>query len=369
MDISPFSIYVLQPYWNYMIRFVPLNIAPNLITLIGFFGLTLNYLLVAYYIPLMEGPAPRWVYLTSAFAIEWYSLLDNLDGRQARRTRTSSPLGELFDHGCDCLAVAVGACTASSVFQFGPDYSVVVLITMSAAFWLATWEEYHTNTFFLGFINGPTEGLKIILAAYLWTFYAGPEFWWNDWRSVLPFPASWLAYLPYLQNREICVYLFSIAPMLITFYYNIQSVRTYKRKEGLAFGPAAMHLLPFFIFFGLMLGWYFNSHSLWAGHPHTLQIAAGFAFGEMASRLILAHLCKMPYAILQRPMLPLALALINSLSAHFLPSGALVDERIIMWAYLAVSLVGWMHYAYVIIGEVTAFLGIKCLSIPPQKHA
>ena len=31
--------------------------------------------------------------------VEWYSLLDNLDGRQARRTQTSSPLGELFDHG------------------------------------------------------------------------------------------------------------------------------------------------------------------------------------------------------------------------------------------------------------------------------
>ena len=32
---SLFSQYVLQPYWNYMIRFVPMWIAPNLITLIG----------------------------------------------------------------------------------------------------------------------------------------------------------------------------------------------------------------------------------------------------------------------------------------------------------------------------------------------
>ena len=30
--------------------------------------------------------------------------LDAIDGKQARRTGTSSPLGELFDHGCDSLS-------------------------------------------------------------------------------------------------------------------------------------------------------------------------------------------------------------------------------------------------------------------------
>jgi hypothetical protein len=31
-----------------------------------------------------------------------YQTLDALDGKQARRTKTSSPLGELFDHGKQC---------------------------------------------------------------------------------------------------------------------------------------------------------------------------------------------------------------------------------------------------------------------------
>ncbi len=30
-------------------------------------------------------------------------MLDNMDGKQARRTGTSSPLGMMFDHGCDAL--------------------------------------------------------------------------------------------------------------------------------------------------------------------------------------------------------------------------------------------------------------------------
>jgi phosphatidylglycerophosphate synthase len=34
-----------------------------------------------------------------------YQSLDAIDGKQARRTNSSSPLGELFDHGCDAISI------------------------------------------------------------------------------------------------------------------------------------------------------------------------------------------------------------------------------------------------------------------------
>lgn len=34
-----------------------------------------------------------------------YANLDCIDGKQARRTKSSSPLGQLFDHGCDAYIV------------------------------------------------------------------------------------------------------------------------------------------------------------------------------------------------------------------------------------------------------------------------
>lgn len=33
--------------------------------------------------------------------------MDAIDGKQARRTNSTSPLGELFDHGCDSLNIIV----------------------------------------------------------------------------------------------------------------------------------------------------------------------------------------------------------------------------------------------------------------------
>lgn len=41
----------------------------------------------------------RWIFLSWAVGLFLYQSLDAIDGKQARRTGTSSPLGEMFDHG------------------------------------------------------------------------------------------------------------------------------------------------------------------------------------------------------------------------------------------------------------------------------
>lgn len=46
-------------------------------------------------------PIPRWVFLVTAINVFVAYTLDGIDGKQARRTGTSTPLGELFDHGLD----------------------------------------------------------------------------------------------------------------------------------------------------------------------------------------------------------------------------------------------------------------------------
>lgn len=44
------------------------------------------------------------MYLVTAFGLFIYQSLDAIDGKQARRTNSSTPLGELFDHGCDSVS-------------------------------------------------------------------------------------------------------------------------------------------------------------------------------------------------------------------------------------------------------------------------
>ena len=87
-----------------------------------------------------------------------YQLLDVCDGKQARRTGNGSPLGLLFDHGCDAFNVIVGGVAVAASMQMGPTWRApgIVLAAM-VAFFFGTWEEYFTGVLYLPPFNGPNE--------------------------------------------------------------------------------------------------------------------------------------------------------------------------------------------------------------------
>lgn len=62
--------------------------------------------------------APYWTYLLCALGLFIYQSLDAIDGKQARRTNSCSPLGELFDHGCDSLSTGKLFIVVGGVIKF-----------------------------------------------------------------------------------------------------------------------------------------------------------------------------------------------------------------------------------------------------------
>ncbi|XP_050841205.1 choline/ethanolaminephosphotransferase 1 isoform X3 [Serinus canaria] len=98
---------IMQGYWEWLVGRVPAWIAPNLITIIGLLINILTTLLLVCYCPTATEQAPPWAYIACACGLFIYQSLDAIDGKQARRTNSSTPLGELFDHGCDSLSTDV----------------------------------------------------------------------------------------------------------------------------------------------------------------------------------------------------------------------------------------------------------------------
>ena len=78
-------------------------VAPNLLTLVALFWIISGALIWASQDGSYEMIFPRWTYVYVAFTVFMYQTFDAIDGKQARRTQTSSPLGQLFDHGCDAI--------------------------------------------------------------------------------------------------------------------------------------------------------------------------------------------------------------------------------------------------------------------------
>ena len=91
----------LTGYWNWLVSMVPASCAPNVLTLGGAICILQGFLIVQTYL----GTYPKLA-VSTACALGWtYFSLDAIDGKHARNTRQSSPLGELFDHACDNLSV------------------------------------------------------------------------------------------------------------------------------------------------------------------------------------------------------------------------------------------------------------------------
>lgn len=94
--------------------------------------------------------ASPWAYLSCAVGAFVYQALDAIDGKQARRTRTNTPLGELFDHGCDAITTFLAVLTALSAVAIHTEIKSAVFFT---ALLLSLNFVYHWQTYVCGVLH------------------------------------------------------------------------------------------------------------------------------------------------------------------------------------------------------------------------
>lgn len=372
VDKSPIAHYILKPYWSWAVELFPLWMAPNLITLCGLGFVALNVLCVIFWIPDLVGPGPSWLYYSFAAGLWLYSTFDNVDGKQARRTGTSSPLGELFDHGCDALNCSFGAIVQAAAMGLGHSwYSAFLLALTTLPFYMATWEEYHTGTLYLGYVNGPTEGLIIACITMLISGIVGPGFWTTELRDL--YGSGVPSFIPKGSNlfdlmvMSICI--LTVLTQLPLSLYNVYYVCRRRNSSFLATLPQ---------FFSITLYWI--CAYLWLASPYSyifedqhfilFALTLGIVFGRVATKIILAHVTKMAFPLYTVMLIPLlAGALLTNIPMYF-NTGPLLTrtgELYYLWAYFAFVVIAYFHWAFLVIDRFCAYLKINCLSIP-QKN-
>jgi ethanolaminephosphotransferase len=120
---------------------------------------------------------PSWFYFTYMVCFFMYRILDEMDGKQARRTGNSSPLGMLFDHGCDAFTVGFILMTTGRFLGFGDNLGTMMVVSGSVAlFHYTTLEEYYVGGLFLGFMNPVTDLSILVYGLYAYLGFAGNTF-------------------------------------------------------------------------------------------------------------------------------------------------------------------------------------------------
>ena len=151
----------MSPCLNKVVNILPYKLAPNLITL---FSLCCNIIAAIYtYNDVgfdFEKELKHKTCIIIGITQFLYQILDNLDGKQARRTGTSSPFGMLLDHGCDIFTNLLSGFNMTHILLLGNNnfWSFSCFFGLILGFYSMTYEEYKLGEMFFPIINATDEG-------------------------------------------------------------------------------------------------------------------------------------------------------------------------------------------------------------------
>ena len=367
IDTSPLSKYVMHPFWNQAVKLCPLWLSANVLTLLGWSLTVAVFLSLSYYDPHFmlafdaakgNSQIPRFVWLFCAFGQFMAHTLDGIDGKQARRTGTGSPLGELFDHGLDSTAAWLMGIGILSLFGLGDDTvwhweCYFIIVTVLFGFYIAHWEKYNTSVMFLPWAYDISQ---IWLAgSYLATFAFGLGL----WKIPIPGFGGWTI-CPLFKRCFFFLVALVVVPFSLFNQYRA-------RKETPADCPSVieglMPLVSLFSVTSLFTLWgYISADQLIITQLRLFLVAYGLLYANLNCRLIVAQMSSNQcdrFNVLALPIIPI-------LIVSYL---RLFSDTTILRCYTAFLVVAHIHYGVVVVQQLCDHLNIYCFSVskPPAK--
>ncbi|XP_069035016.1 ethanolaminephosphotransferase 1 [Lepisosteus oculatus] len=358
VDSNPLSVYVMHPFWNSVVKILPTWLAPNLITFTGFMFLVLNFMMLAFFDYDFYASAPdhqhvpSWVWiLAGLFNFTAYTL-DGVDGKQARRTNSSTPLGELFDHGLDSWACVFFVVTVYSIFGRGD--SGVNVVTLYYILWvvlfsfiLSHWEKYNTGVLFLPW--GYDISQVTISIVYIVTSVVGVEAW----------------YMPILWNiryRDLFTVMILGCAFLVTLPMSLYNVLKAYRNNSLKQSSLYESFLPFLspvLLFILSTVWVCLSPSdILQKEPRVFYFMVGTAFANITCKLIVCQMSNtrcQPLSWLLLPMAAVVLLVVSGVVQH--------SESLILHIWAAVVALAHIHYGVSVVHQLSEHFNIFAFSL------
>ncbi|XP_050561387.1 cholinephosphotransferase 1 isoform X6 [Spodoptera frugiperda] len=389
----------LQPWWCWLVSKTPLWLAPNLITILGLIVNVVTTLILVWFSPDARQDPPRWACALCALGVFIYQSLDAIDGKQARRTGSQSPLGELFDHGCDSIStvfIALGACIAVKLGEY-PTWMFFQCFCAMTLFYCAHWQAYVTGTLKMGRID-VTEAQYSIIAIHLVSATLGPSFWATqvggglEVRYSLALVAVGGAFLTVGallasivtggvgKNGSTVALPINISLNLISNYavvlfttYLVVGYVTVIMKGGVGKNgstvagtsilspviPFSLVVVPAFIIFQK------SESNVYQHHPSLYIMAFGMVAAKVTNRLVVAHMTKSEMDYYDWSLLGPAMLFLNQYFNHALP------EYYVLWLCTIWVCVDLIRYCGQICLEICGHLRIQLFRItsPPAAAA
>ncbi|CAK8987417.1 Uncharacterized CDP-alcohol phosphatidyltransferase class-I family protein 1 [Durusdinium trenchii] len=365
----------MNGFWLWCAELLPMSMAPNLVTLVGTGHLLLVVMLAQIFDPQLLGESPWWVYAINAWCLFVYQTMDAVDGKQARRTGTSSPLGQLFDHGCDSMGTTFIAVSLVSVLGFGASTNAIIIIaTVQIPFYLCQWEENHVHVLRAQVGNfGVTEGQFLSMGLNLSAAVFGSVFWQQtvaelvNTVSGLDLPG--LGGLEDAELRTIAVYVGGFFPFLLAMS-NVIAVF----KSNVNFARALILTIPLWLQQGIQVALHVLSpgKELFETHPVPFIVIMGMLHSHLSNRIIVASVCHIEIPLLQKIIMPIPfiIGLLVHENSHTNAASKMADKNTlatVLIVYGAFVVFQYFHFVLSVINSICLLLDINCLTIKDKK--
>ncbi|XP_077560968.1 choline/ethanolaminephosphotransferase 1-like isoform X4 [Haemaphysalis longicornis] len=298
---------------------------------------------------------PRWAFLLCALGLFVYQTLDACDGKQARRTGTSSPLGELFDHGCDSIStvfVALAVCIAVKLGSY-PAWMFFQCFVAITLFYCAHWQTYVSGTLRFGKFD-VTEAQFSVIMIHLISAIFGPDI----WATKVVFVELPLKFLP------LCIGVTAASFALVSYAGTIFTGGVGKNGSTVAGTsvlspsiPIALVVVPAFIIYQKSTG------GIYEHHPCLYIIAFGMVAAKVTNRLVVAHMCRSEMDYMDSALLGPGMLFLNQYFNTF------INEYAILLVCLVYSVADLLHYSVIVCNQICAHLQIPLLRIAPRFPA
>lgn len=345
---------ILQPWWNWLVGKVPLSVAPNLITIIGLIINIVTTLILIFYSWNAKTDAPRWSFVLCALGLFAYQSLDAIDGKQARRTGSSSPLGELFDHGCDSVStvfVAISACIAVKLGEH-PNWMFFQCFCALILFFCAHWQAYVSGTVKFGRID-VTEAQVAIILIHLISAFFGPGIWTTEIRYVE---------MPWSKGVA-SIFMTAFVKIFIEFCHIFWTGGVGKNGSTVAgtsvlspIIPLSLVVVPAFIISAK------SPSNIYENHPVLYIMAFGLVAAKVTNRLVVAHMTRSEMNYLDTSMLGPAMLFMDQYFDCF------ISEYIVLWICLIFVCGDLVWYSWQVCHEICDHMRIHLFRIVPNTN-
>lgn len=279
----------------------------------------------------------------------------------------SSIHANLCSHGIDSLnctlaslleAVAMGAGST----KLGAFLAMCPCLPM----FFSTWETYHTHTLYLGYFNGPTEGLLIASLLMASSGYWGPQIWEVQLSDLVGYSEIFGNH----TTRELWVPIilgaFFIAHLPGCVYHVVKA----RRAADLPVLPVFLEWSPMLILTGSCVAWLGSPYSNLLNDNHLVLfcLTMSLGFGRLTTKIILHHLTRQPFPYFTVVLLPLVGgAILTNLPYLGYESITPEFELLYLQAYFGFAAIVYGNWAWRVIDNICRFLDINCLTIKRPK--